>query len=102
MIVVTALYPATEGSTFNEDYYVNTHMPMVKGLLEPLGLRDFRFMRGVADAGGGPLAFRNIGELTFDTMEAVGAALGAHAPQIMGDIPNFTDAPPVMQFNEVL
>ena len=102
MIVVTALYPATEGSTFDMDYYSSTHAPLVRELLTPAGMRDFRVMKGVADTAGGPAPYRLIAELTFDTVEDLGAALGEHGPRVMGDIPNFTDAPPSLQINEVL
>ena len=33
MIKVSVLYPNTEGSRFDMDYYVNKHMPMVQSKL---------------------------------------------------------------------
>ncbi len=101
MIVLTGFYPATEGSSFDMDYFLNTHGPLVRELLSPAGLRDLRMLKGLADAAGGDATYRAITELTFDSLDALAAALGEHGPQVMGDIPNFTDAPPALQINEV-
>jgi hypothetical protein len=39
--LVTFLYPAIEGETFNEDYYLNKHMAMVEEKLSPIGLQHW-------------------------------------------------------------
>jgi hypothetical protein len=33
-------------------------------------------------------------------VEAVGAALAQHGAEIMGDVPNYTNAQPVLQFSQ--
>jgi uncharacterized protein (TIGR02118 family) len=39
--------------------------------------------------------------LTFDSVDAFNGAFGPHADEILGDIPNYTNATPVMQVGEV-
>jgi uncharacterized protein (TIGR02118 family) len=41
------------------------------------------------------------GTLYFDSLEAFQTAFAAHAAQIMGDIPNYTDIEPLIEIGEV-
>jgi hypothetical protein len=40
--------------------------------------------------------------LEFPSREAFLGAAGAHADEIMGDIPRFTNVQPIIQFNDVV
>jgi uncharacterized protein (TIGR02118 family) len=40
--------------------------------------------------------------LFCDSIDAFNAAFGPHAKEIMGDIVNYTDISPVIQFSEVV
>ena len=51
--------------------------------------------------GGKPAAMICVGTLEFDSVDAIGAAMGTHMPEIMGDIPNYTDITPVLEIAEV-
>ncbi len=103
MIKVTVLYPNEEGKKFDFDYYLNTHLPMVQGLLEPMGLVKGEAEKGVSSADPSkPAPFVLVGHLFFETTEEVHAAFTAHAGQIMGDIKNYTDISPTFQISEVL
>ena len=101
MIKVSVLYPGGAGSTFNMDYYLTQHMPMVRARLgtacksaaEEEGL-------GGGTAGSVP-AFSAMGHLYFDSVEAFQTAWGPHAGEIMGDIPNYTNVQPTIQVSEV-
>jgi uncharacterized protein (TIGR02118 family) len=102
MIKVTVLYPNNPGSRFDHEYYRTKHIPMVASLLGS-ALRKGEIDRGLAsDDGTKPPLFHAIGYLYLDSMEAFGAALGPHATQIMGDIPNYTDVAPSIQYSEVV
>jgi hypothetical protein len=57
MIVVTVLYPKSEQSRFDFDYYVEKHVPMVKALSAEFGLKEVRLMRGSAMVDGTPPKF---------------------------------------------
>jgi hypothetical protein len=42
MVVVTALYPNEPGSSFDYDYYLNKHVPLVRERWRPMGLENQR------------------------------------------------------------
>ena len=42
-----------------------------------------------------------VGALLVTSVEAFGAAMGQYGAEIMGDIPNYSDAQPVIQISEV-
>jgi len=63
--------------------------------------------RATADQGlaggepGSPPAYIAMGHLYFDSLEAFQGSFGAHAAEIMADIPNYTDIAPLIQISEV-
>lgn len=101
MIKVSVLYPSGVDSTFDMDYYLNRHVPMVlakfgqacKGVAVEQGLG------GITP--GLPPAFSVMGHLYFDSVEAFQAAFGPHADEIMGDIHNYTNVQPTIQMSEI-
>lgn len=102
MPVIAVMYPASEGGTFDHGYYMQTHIPLVHRLWEPLGLTDIRVMRGTPGPDGAAPAYTVVALLTFSSMDAFKEAAAAHGKEIFKDIPNFTGASPVMQFNDVV
>jgi uncharacterized protein (TIGR02118 family) len=101
MVKVSVLYPSGKDIRFDIDYYCNRHMPMVK---ERLGaaLRQMAVDHGLAGgAPGSPPPYAAIGHLYFDSVDAFQAAFKPHAKEILGDIPNYTNAKPDMQISEV-
>ena len=102
MIKVSVLYPNGEGKTFDMDYYMNKHFPMVGELLGDK-LKGATVERGLGGAEPGSTAtYAGMGNMYFDTIEDFGSAFGPNAAQIMGDLPNFTNAEPVIQISEVV
>jgi uncharacterized protein (TIGR02118 family) len=102
MIKVSVLYPNGEGKTFDMDYYVSKHIPMVKELLGD-SLKGATVEKGLGGgAPGSPAPFAGMGNMYFDSAEDFGKAFGPHAEKIMGDLPNFTNIEPEMQVSEVL
>jgi len=101
MVTVSVMYPHSEGCTFDMTYYRDTHMQLVRELIGP-ALKGQRAELGIAGgAPGSPPQYIAFGHLLFDSVEAAGQALQAHAPELMGDIPNFTNVQPVIQFSEI-
>jgi uncharacterized protein (TIGR02118 family) len=101
MIKVSVLYPNAEGSRFDLDYYVNTHMPMVRSELGP-ALQGMGIDAGLAGGTpGAPAPFAAAGHLIFDSVEDFQTSFGPRASVIMGDIPNYTDITPVIQISEI-
>lgn len=97
MVIVSVLYPNAAGSRFDLGYYRDTHLPLVRRLLEPCGMRVLTWM---LPAGDEP-AYRRVAELRFDSMAQAEAGLGLHGPQTQADIVNFTDIVPVVLLGEL-
>lgn len=103
MIKVTVLYPNEEGKKFDQEYYMNSHIPMVHRLFDPVGMVRVEIDKGVSGPDpSAPPAFIMIGHLYFNTVEEVHTAFTTHAKEVMGDIPNYTDIQPQIQISEVL
>ena len=94
MIAVTILYPRTDDSTFDMDYYTSTHMPM---LADALG--DACKGWGAAAIGDGKYAA--MGWATVESQDAFNAAMAEHGAKIMGDVPNYTNVQPELLVGEV-
>ena len=102
MIVVSVTYPVAEGTHFDLEYYRTKHVPLVQSRWGACGLMAAEYMHGTGAPGGGPATVFMTALLSFETKEAFEAAGKQHGREIMGDIRNFTDVKPVVQFNEAL
>ena len=101
MIKVSVLYPNGPDINFDVNYYCETHVPMVAGLLGD-ALKDGKVDAGLAGGEQGAAApFAAMGHLLFDSVEDFQESFGPHAETIMGDLPNFTNSEPVIQISEV-
>ena len=101
MIKVSVLYPYQQSVGFDMNYYLGSHIPMVRDKLGA-ACKGAAVEQGVA--GGAPgtqPAYVAMGHLLFDTVEAFQAAFAPHAAAIMADIPNYTPIRPVIQISEV-
>ena len=94
MIKVSVTYPSGEGTTFDHDYYANSHVPLAAAAWSPL--------KSEIDKGiNGP----NVAAVHFyfDSMDTFQAALGAPGTAgVMADVANYTNIAPVMQVSEVV
>lgn len=100
MFVIHVLYPNTPGSRFDLDYYKSKHMPLVRRLMDPMGLRALGFYQPVEAMGRPP--YQVIAELRFDDAKSAQAALGKHGAETQGDIPNFTDVQAAVVMGELV
>jgi uncharacterized protein (TIGR02118 family) len=101
MIKVSVFYPHKEDFKFDMDYYLNSHIPMVR---EKLGsaVKGVSMEQGIGGPEpGSPPIYHVMFHLFFDSLEAFAGAFGPHAESIRGDIPNYTDIEPAIQFSEV-
>jgi uncharacterized protein (TIGR02118 family) len=100
MIKVSVLYPAGEGNTFDMDYYMNSHTPLLQRLLGD-SLKQISVDVGLRGAmPGTPAPYVVMCDLTFESVEAYEAVFAAHGMTLMADIPNYTNIRPVMQVSE--
>jgi uncharacterized protein (TIGR02118 family) len=101
-MIVSVLYKVDPGQTFDLDYYMKKHVPLVQTLWGPCGLRGAQVLRGAGSPGGGPAAYHLMALLDFESLDAFKAAAELHGKEVLGDIPNFTNGEPTIQFNESL
>lgn len=88
--VLMVTYPAEAGASFDRDYYVGTHLPLVRDSLGALGLTGATGY--FAESDGAVLA---VAVLAFTDAAARDAALGsAAAGPVFADIANFTSVQP--------
>jgi uncharacterized protein (TIGR02118 family) len=100
MIVFSVLYPAADGAFFDQTYYDDIHLPLVKSALSPTGLRDIKILKGISGENGGPAPYVAMAHLIFETAETLNASLASPAAAtVMADVPNFTNINPVMQIS---
>lgn len=101
MIKVTLLYPNGEGKTFDMDYYIDKHVPMVQGKLGD-ACKKADVDQGLSGAEPGSQAiYLAMSHLYFDSVDAFQNSFAPHADEIMTDIPNYTNTQPVIQISEV-
>jgi uncharacterized protein (TIGR02118 family) len=94
MIRFSVYYPVTEGATFDHAYYVEKHVPLA---LKTWGMDDAVIEKGL----NGPYVAAV--HFTFESMEAMGAALGAPGTgDVMADVANYTTITPVTQTSEIV
>lgn len=98
MVVFTVLYPATPGATFDQAYYDDVHIPLAREAFTPTGLTDVQVLKGLPGPDGSPAPFVVIVNLTFRDVAAMQASLGGpRGPEVLADVPKFTDITPVTQ-----
>ncbi|MBT8448978.1 MAG: EthD family reductase [Gammaproteobacteria bacterium] len=94
-MTLQVLYPTGEGKTFDFEYYVDTHLPMVDEILKPYGLISASISRGLAGGPDVPPGYFVIATMVFADEQSLNAGLAAAGP-LLGDIPNFTNVAPEM------
>lgn len=102
MFKLTILYPNTPGGTFDFDYYLNKHMPLslkrqgaaVKSVVVEKGYDPA--MPGVE------FAYVAICHFIYESQQAFTDAFLPNAEELQGDIANYTNLSPVIQFSTVV
>ena len=104
MVRISILYPRSTGSRFDFEYYTRRHMPRSIELLKTHpGFRGVSVERGLGGVQpGSPPSYAAVCHFLFDSVESFAEAFMPHAAELQGDIPNYTNVTPVIQFNEVL
>ncbi|MFU6384636.1 EthD family reductase [Pseudomonas aeruginosa] len=93
MATLIVSYPLAEGSTFDREYYLSTHIPLAQAAWGEFGLQAAEILFP-ADALQ-PLAAQVI--LRFKEQASIDAALGSPATaKVIGDVTNFTNIAPLI------
>ncbi|BBL58307.1 EthD family reductase [Methylomonas koyamae] len=101
---ISILYPNRADARFDFAYYVDSHMPLsIERLSAHPGYRGVSVERGLGGAvPGSPPAYVAMCHFLFESVEDFLVAFMPHAAELQGDMPNYTDIEPVIQFNDVL
>lgn len=95
MIRLMVTYPASDGSTFDGEYWTTKHMPLVSESWSQV-------VKWEADLGLPGQPNHAVAHIFFDSAEDMQAALGGPgAATVMGDIVNYTNVEPAIQISTV-
>ena len=94
MLAMTILYPRTDDSTFDMDYYTSTHMPM---LAEALGEHCHGWGAAAIPEG----KYTAMGWAMVTSQDHLNETLKEHGAKIMGDVPNYTNVQPELVVGEI-
>jgi|SRR4051812_18058210 uncharacterized protein (TIGR02118 family) len=100
MVLISVMYPA--GATFDQDYYLKTHIPLVKERWTSQGLEKIQIVRAAATPDGSPPSFSIMALLSFSSAADFQTAAATHGTEIFADIPKFTNVSPIVQINDVV
>ncbi|OJJ83094.1 uncharacterized protein ASPGLDRAFT_36556 [Aspergillus glaucus CBS 516.65] len=96
MAHVLVVYPS--GPSFDLDYYLKIHMPLVSSTWESSGLLGWDVLTFPADA-----PYQVQATLRWKSLDDFNAAAAGEATKtIFGDIPNFTTAQPILLKGDVI
>jgi uncharacterized protein (TIGR02118 family) len=94
------LYPVSDGSTFDFDYYLSTHMGLVAEHMGP-HIQSTLVTKGLSGGPDAPPGMHAVASIVFADTGALDAAMAAAGP-VLADIPNFTNSQPQMLIGEVV
>jgi uncharacterized protein (TIGR02118 family) len=94
MIRLSVFYPASEGATFDHDYYRAKHVPLCT---KTWGLPGAEIDKGLDGPYVAAVHFK------FDSPEALQVAMASEGTgQIRADVANYTTIQPVLQTSEIV
>lgn len=90
------MYPNDEDITFDESYYLQTHMPLVESIWKKHGLVSWKIIKYTTALDGSRSKYLIAANLVWESEDAAKSALqDPEAPRIFADIPNFTNKQPI-------
>lgn len=101
MYCVSVAYPQKPGGTFDFEYYVQKHVPLVAGLVGTNAIKA-EVRKGIASADGSAAHFVCMANFWIKSVPEFQATLAKHGKEILGDIPNFTNIEPILQVDAVV
>jgi len=101
MFKVEILYPNGEDKTFDMDYYIKKHMPMVARFLGE-NLKFYEIDKGIAGrTKTDKVPFLAIGYFYIYDVAEYNKAIGQNIDAIISDFKNYTNIQPVIQISEI-
>lgn len=101
MVTLTVLYPNADGARFDMDYYLTSHIPMLKRVFGS-ALKGCVVEQGLGGRDPGTRAeFAVLCHLRFDSVESYRQAIGPVAAQVRDDVANYSSEAPIVQLSDV-
>lgn len=100
-MIVSVIYTLQDGQNFDIGYYLKSHIPMVQELFTPSGMTSVQVLEGTGSPAG-PAPAKIIALLEFSSDDGFQDAIAKHGARVLGDIANFTQTQPSIQFNRKL
>jgi uncharacterized protein (TIGR02118 family) len=101
MITLNVLYPNKDGAKFDMNYYLTSHIPMLKRELGS-ALKGCTVEQGLGGRDPGTEAeFAVLCHLRFDSVEAYRQAMGPVGELIRNDVANYASEAPIVQLSDV-
>ncbi|BFM14514.1 hypothetical protein R50073_06970 [Maricurvus nonylphenolicus] len=88
-------YENTASATFDEDYFLSKHIPLVKSAFTPHGLGNIEVKILQPGLQGEEPPYKAITELTFEDRQALETCMKAAGREVTMDVKNYTDIRPV-------
>ncbi len=93
MTTLIVNYPSTEGATFDREYYLSKHAPLVGSAWSEFGLQSAEVLFPSTKA----QPFACVAILRFNDQAGINMALSsAKTAEVMGDMKNFTTISPTI------
>jgi uncharacterized protein (TIGR02118 family) len=95
MLVISVLYPAKAGARFDFDYYMATHIALVREVFGA-GLASVEVLQPMSAGDGSAAPYACMAHLRFESPEAMQTSTShPRAAEVMADVANFTDIVPM-------
>ncbi|OCL14378.1 hypothetical protein AOQ84DRAFT_351535 [Glonium stellatum] len=94
---VSILYPRETGATFDFDYYMSTHMPLVSKLWTKHGMADWQVFTLDSDS---PYIVHAL--MHWESIDGFKAAIAKESAEIMQDVKNYTNLKPVTFMGDII
>jgi len=102
MKCINVLYPAKDNDSFDFEFYVRRHVPLIQDILGK-SLHRIEVRKGVtANDGSSAPGYTCVISIWIADWPAYEKAIAARASELIAEVPLFTKVMPVMQIDEVI
>jgi uncharacterized protein (TIGR02118 family) len=103
MFRVVIMYPKTNDSHFDMNYYLSHHIPLVREIFNKTSLGKIEIDQGIANAfPDQPVPYASITLFHFEKIEDFQNGMMTRGNEIVGDMPNYTNVQPTIQIDQVV
>jgi uncharacterized protein (TIGR02118 family) len=100
MKCITVLYPAKDNASFDFQFYLRRHVPLIEDILGK-SLHRLEVRRGQPAADGTAPLYTAVISIWIADWAAYEAAMAARAKELIDEVPLFTKVMPIIQTDEV-